>query len=152
MADATTNTEAEEVADKKSDAEWEEALTPEQYNVLRRKGTEYAFTGKYWNHFADGTYTCAACGKELFASETKFESGCGWPSFYDALDHGSVRFVHDSSHGMSRTEVVCSNCGGHLGHVFEDGPRPTGQRYCINSVSLAFKQKDNGAMGPEKAP
>src|SRR2546423_12242197 len=116
---------------ERSDEEWQEALTPEQYRVLRQKGTEYAFTGKYWNHHADGTYSCAGCGQELFGSETKFDSGCGWPSFYDALDQGSVRFVRDTTHGMSRTEVVCSKCGGHLGHGFDDGPRPTGQRACI---------------------
>jgi peptide-methionine (R)-S-oxide reductase len=122
-----------------SEDDWRDLLTPEQYRVLREKGTEYPFTGKYWNHHGDGTYTCAACGQELFASGTKFESGCGWPSFYDALDQGSVRFEHDRSHGMNRTEVLCSRCGGHLGHVFEDGPRPTGQRYCINSASLNFR-------------
>jgi len=124
---------------ERTDEEWREILTPEQYRVLRQKGTEYPFTGGYCNHHADGTYTCAACGQELFASGTKFESGCGWPSFYDALDQGSVRFIEDHTHGMSRTEVVCSRCGGHLGHVFNDGPRPTGQRYCINSASLNFK-------------
>lgn len=124
----------------RTDDEWREALTPEQYHVLREKGTEHPFTGRFWNHHADGTYTCAACGQELFGSETKFESGCGWPSFYDALDQGSVRFQRDVSHGMSRTEVICSRCGGHLGHVFDDGPRPTGQRYCINSASLGFHE------------
>jgi peptide-methionine (R)-S-oxide reductase len=125
---------------ERSDDEWRERLTPEQYRVLREKGTEHAFTGRYWNHHVDGTYTCAACGQELFDSGTKFDSGCGWPSFYDALDQGRVRFVRDTSHGMNRTEVLCSNCGGHLGHVFDDGPRPTGQRYCINSASLDFKE------------
>ena len=124
---------------------WRERLTPEQYRVLREKGTEYPFTGQYWNHHADGTYTCAACAQELFKSDTKFESGCGWPSFYDALDQGSVRFVDDKTHGMSRTEVLCSRCGSHLGHVFNDGPRPTGQRYCINSASLSFKQTDESS-------
>ena len=130
---------------ERSDDEWREMLTPEQYRVLREKGTEYPFTGQYWNHHAVGAYTCAACGQELFASGTKFESGCGWPSFYDALDQGSVRFVEDISHGMRRTEVVCSRCGGHLGHVFDDGPRPTGQRYCINSTSLNFRQAEKSA-------
>ena len=125
--------------EERSDDEWREILTPEQYRVLRQKGTEHPFTGQFWNHHADGSYACAACRQELFASSTKFESGCGWPSFYDALDQGSVRFVRDSSHGMARTEVVCARCGGHLGHVFDDGPRPTGQRYCINSASLNFK-------------
>ena len=130
---------------ERSDDEWRELLTPEQYRVLREKGTEYPFTGQYWNHHADGAYTCAACGQELFASGTKFESGCGWPSFYDALDQGSVRFIVDNTHGMRRTEVVCSQCGGHLGHVFDDGPQPTGQRYCINSASLNFRQADENA-------
>jgi peptide-methionine (R)-S-oxide reductase len=124
---------------ERTDEEWRESLTPEQYRVLRQKGTEYAFTGRYWNHHSDGTYSCAGCGQELFGSETKFDSGCGWPSFYDALDQGSVRFERDTTHGMMRTEVLCSKCGGHLGHVFDDGPRPTGQRYCINSASLGFK-------------
>src|SRR5438067_9000069 len=125
----------------KSEEEWRQTLTPQQYHVLRQKGTEHAFTGRYWKHHEDGTYTCAACGQELFTSDTKFDSGCGWPSFYDALDQGKVVFQDDFSHGMHRTEVLCSRCGGHLGHVFEDGPRPTGQRYCINSVSLNFEKK-----------
>ena len=125
----------------KTDAEWREQLTPEQYNVLRQQGTERPFTGKYWNLKDDGTYTCAACGQELFRSDTKFDSGCGWPSFYDALDGGKVETRTDTSHGMVRTEVVCSRCGGHLGHVFEDGPNPTGLRYCINSASLRFHKE-----------
>ncbi len=126
----------------KTDAEWREALTPEEYRVLRQQGTESQFTGKYWNLKDDGTYTCAACGQELFGSDTKFDSGCGWPSFYDALKSGHVETRTDRSHGMERTEVVCSRCGGHLGHVFEDGPAPTGLRYCINSASLQFHKKD----------
>jgi peptide-methionine (R)-S-oxide reductase len=134
-----SDTRAKNEGTERSDDEWRERLSPEQFRVLRQKGTEHPFTGKYWNHHADGTYTCAACGQELFASGTKFESGCGWPSFYDALDQGSVRFERDVTHGMVRTEVLCSRCGGHLGHVFEDGPRPTGQRYCINSASLDFR-------------
>jgi len=125
----------------KTDAEWREQLTPEQYNVLRQQGTERPFTGKYWNLKDDGTYSCAACGQELFRSDTKFDSGCGWPSFYDALDSGKVEARTDTSHGMVRTEVVCSRCGGHLGHVFEDGPNPTGLRYCINSASLQFRKE-----------
>jgi peptide-methionine (R)-S-oxide reductase len=136
----TEKTDTETVV--KSEEEWKRALTPEQYHVLRQKGTEFAFTGKYWNHHEDGTYTCAACGQELFTSDTKFDSGCGWPSFYDALDQGKVVFQDDFSHSMHRTEVLCSRCGSHLGHVFEDGPRPTGQRYCINSISLGFRKKE----------
>jgi peptide-methionine (R)-S-oxide reductase len=122
----------------KSEEEWKQALTPEQYRILRQKGTERAFTGKYWNLKEDGTYACAGCGQELFTSNTKFESGCGWPSFYDAIDGGKVETHDDFSHGMHRIEVTCSRCGGHLGHVFEDGPAPTGQRYCINSESIQF--------------
>jgi peptide-methionine (R)-S-oxide reductase len=125
----------------KTEAEWREQLTPEQYHVLRQQGTEYPFTGKYWNMKEDGTYTCAACGQELFRSDTKFDSGCGWPSFYDALESGNVEARVDTSHGMERTEVVCSRCGGHLGHVFDDGPAPTGLRYCINSASLQFHKE-----------
>jgi methionine-R-sulfoxide reductase len=125
----------------KSEEEWKEALTPEQYRILRQKGTERAFTGKYWNLKEDGAYVCAGCGQELFTSDTKFDSGCGWPSFYDALEGGKVEAHDDFSHGMHRIEVTCSRCGGHLGHVFDDGPAPTGQRYCINSDSLQFIKK-----------
>ncbi len=124
----------------KTEQEWREALTPEQYRVLRQKGTERAFTGRYWNHHADGSYTCAGCGEELFSADTKFESGCGWPSFYDA-DPAKVQRHEDRSFGMTRIEVTCARCGGHLGHVFPDGPRPTGERYCINSASLNFQGK-----------
>ena len=122
----------------KSDVEWRESLTPDQYHVLREKGTERPFTGKYWNVKSDGMYVCAACGQELFESGTKFDSGCGWPSFYDAKP-GAVEFHDDNSHGMRRIEVTCSRCGGHLGHVFPDGPAPTGQRFCINSISVHLK-------------
>jgi peptide-methionine (R)-S-oxide reductase len=125
----------------KSEQEWKEALTPEQYHILRERGTERAFTGRYWNLKEDGTYTCAGCGEELFKSDTKFDSGCGWPSFYDAAESGKVTARDDFSYGMHRTEVLCSRCGGHLGHVFDDGPEPTGQRYCINSASLQFHKK-----------
>ena len=128
---------------EKPEAEWKETLTPEQYHVLREKGTERAFTGKYWNLKEDGTYLCAGCGAELFTSDTKFDSGCGWPSFFDALDKNKIVETEDRSHGMHRIEVTCANCGGHLGHVFPDGPRPTGLRYCINSASLDFKKGDS---------
>ncbi|ELY40254.1 peptide-methionine (R)-S-oxide reductase MsrB [Natronorubrum tibetense] len=120
-----------------SDAEWRAELSEEQYRILREAGTEAPFSGEYVDHKDDGSYTCAGCGTELFDSETKFESGCGWPSFYDA-DDDIVETRPDNSHGMQRTEVLCANCGGHLGHVFEDGPEPTGKRYCINSAALEF--------------
>jgi peptide-methionine (R)-S-oxide reductase len=121
---------------EKTDEQWREELTPEQYEVLRRKGTEPPFTGRYVHSKEDGIYRCAGCGAELFSSDTKFESGTGWPSFYEPAQSANVELVDDSSHGMRRTEVVCGNCGGHLGHLFPDGPRPTGQRYCMNSCAL----------------
>lgn len=125
-------------ASKKTDAEWKAILTPEQYEVLREKGTERAFTGAYWNTFEEGTYVCAACEQILFTSDSKFDSDCGWPSFDRAIE-GSVIYQKDTSYGMVRTEVMCSNCQGHLGHVFDDGPRETtGERFCTNSVSIKF--------------
>ena len=132
MKDKTENND--EVV--KSDAEWKQRLTPMQYHVLRRKGTERPFTGKFVHHKEDGTYVCAACGQELFHSDTKFDSGSGWPSFWDALDGDKIELRDDATPGVHRIEVLCSRCGGHLGHVFGDGPQPTGQRYCINSESL----------------
>lgn len=133
------------MADKihKADAEWRAQLTPEQYHTLRQKGTERPFTGKYVHEKAAGVYVCAGCGQPLFSSETKFDSGSGWPSFWDVIQTGSVELKTDLSHFMVRTEVVCARCGGHLGHLFEDGPRDrTGLRYCINSTSLDLKQSE----------
>ena len=121
---------------EKTEQEWSEELTPEQYDVLRKGGTERAFTGKYWNAHEDGIYRCAACGAELFSSDTKFDSGTGWPSFTEPAVAEAVEIRPDHSHGMARDEVLCRSCGSHLGHVFPDGPGPNGQRYCINSLSL----------------
>lgn len=125
-----------------TDNYWKEKLTPEEYHVLREKGTERPFTGKYNDFFEEGTYVCAACGAKLFESTTKFESSCGWPSFDDAID-GAVKYTKDTSHGMQRVEVTCATCGGHLGHVFDDGPKDTtGLRYCTNSISIKFVPKE----------
>ncbi|MFD0861635.1 peptide-methionine (R)-S-oxide reductase MsrB [Sungkyunkwania multivorans] len=122
---------------QKTDEEWRAQLSEKEYNILRNKGTEYPHTGKYNLHFEKGSYSCKGCGTQLFESDHKFESGCGWPSFDDAIE-GTVEYVRDTSHGMIRTEILCANCGGHLGHVFNDGPTETGQRYCVNSASIIF--------------
>lgn len=126
-----------------TDDPWKTKLTPEQYHVCRLGGTEAPFTGKYVDHHQSGTYHCVACGNSLFSSETKFESGSGWPSFYDVVSSAAIEKRVDSSHGMTRTEILCGKCGAHLGHVFPDGPKPTGQRYCINSIALEHQPAKN---------
>ena len=135
-----SNLEREQNLMTKTDSEWKAILTDEEYRILREKGTERPFTGKYDGHFEEGEYVCAGCGETLYTSQTKYNSGCGWPAFSDGIE-GKIDESKDISFGMPRTEIICSNCGGHLGHVFKDGPAPTGLRHCVNSVSLDFKPK-----------
>lgn len=144
MSDSTKNMQVGNMENKviKTEEEWKKELTPEEYRVLREKGTERAFTGEYDHFFDEGIYKCAACGNELFSSDHKYDSGCGWPAYWTTLAKDKVILREDKSFGMIRTEVLCAKCESHLGHVFEDGPEPTGQRYCINSVSLDFVKKE----------
>ena len=125
---------------KKTESEWKRALTPEEYYILREKGTERAFTGKYDKHFEAGVYACAGCGTDLFESGTKYDSGCGWPSFFEQLSPDSIKTEVDNSLGMTRIEIMCAKCDAHLGHVFDDGPQPSGKRYCVNSLSINYEE------------
>jgi peptide-methionine (R)-S-oxide reductase len=126
-----------------SEDDWKNKLTPEQYEVCREKGTEEPFTGEYWDCTVEGIYSCVCCGLELFKSQQKFDAGCGWPSFFDSIDNERITRTVDLSHNMRRIEITCSQCGSHLGHVFPDGPEPTGERYCVNSLSLTLKPKED---------
>lgn len=131
-----------------TDQEWKNQLNAQAYSVLRQKATEPPFTGLYWNHHKPGEYYCAGCGQLLFHSQKKYDSGSGWPSFWESVDSNAFVLVSDTSHGMIRTEVLCARCGGHLGHVFNDGPQPTGLRYCINSAAMSFKEEDTSSLNP----
>lgn len=147
------NEKSERPADEEpvilTDDEWRLRLTPSEYSVLRQKGTEPPFTGKHWKRFEPGVYECAACGSELFASDAKYDAGCGWPSFWRVTEGDRITLHDDYSHGMHRIEVTCARCGSHLGHLFDDGPQPTGQRYCINSVCIRFRKAADQQEPPE---
>ena len=125
----------------RTEEEWKKILSPEQYRILRKKGTEHPFSGEFDHFFGDGIYYCAGCWQQLILSESKFDSGCGWPAFDKEVEKGSIEYISDKTFGMVRTEILCNNCGGHLGHVFDDGPTETGQRFCVNSASLKFEEK-----------
>jgi peptide-methionine (R)-S-oxide reductase len=148
MSDADSDATGPDADLPESDGEWRNVLTDDEYRVLREQGTEPRFTGEFLDHDADGTYRCAGCGNPLFDSDVKYDADHGWPSFFDARE-GAVEFRRDTSHGMERTEVVCARCGGHLGHVFDDGPEPTGKRFCINSVALDFEDGGDGGGDTE---